>query len=206
MAMDPPPHLVVISSKALIKRGCEHRDLRLPARSRPLSRNDHFGAPRYAFRPLRPLAPALSAGRAPPTPARALLVGRSPPPPPASAQPGFSLQSCGFRTTVLPPDARAGVASPAIVRTCGYLAAVARTHAIQPAIVRARVTGVAVTRARTIPVAAARTDAIPSAGLGVCAFPVAGPEAPARSRRPGAPRILADRVGCLSLRALTERS
>src|SRR5512146_604554 len=81
MAMDPPPHLVVISSKALIKRGCEHRDLRLPARSRPLSRNDHFGAPRYAFRPLRPLAPALPAGRAPPTPARALLVGRSPPPP-----------------------------------------------------------------------------------------------------------------------------
>jgi hypothetical protein len=44
MAMDPPPHVVVISSNALVKRGCEHRDPRLPARSRLLPRNDHFGA------------------------------------------------------------------------------------------------------------------------------------------------------------------
>jgi hypothetical protein len=45
MAMSPPPHLVVISSIALVKRGSDRHDLRLPAQPWPLPRNDHFGAP-----------------------------------------------------------------------------------------------------------------------------------------------------------------
>ena len=130
MAMDPPPHLVVISAKALIKRGCEHRDLRLPARSRPLSAmiisaplamrsTISARSPQHSPQPvLHRLRPAHLSSAA--------LRRR-----PASAQPGFSLQSCGLRTTVLPPDARVGVASPAIVRTCGYpsrLPVLARAH------------------------------------------------------------------------------
>ncbi len=53
MAMDPPPHLVFNSSNALIKRGCECRDLHLGARSRPCPAMIISAAPRYAFRPLR---------------------------------------------------------------------------------------------------------------------------------------------------------
>src|SRR5947207_13066176 len=103
---------------ALTKRGCDRRDLRLPARPRPLSRNDHFSASRYALRRLRPPAPALLADRAPPPPA---------------TQPARYLQPCVLRTTVPPPDTRISVIPPAIPRAGGCPAAVARLPALPPA-------------------------------------------------------------------------
>ena len=74
MAMSPSPHLVVISSIALIKRGSGRRDLRLPAQLRPLPRNDHFGVTRYVFRRFRPPAPAF-----PPAALRRLRPSRTSP-------------------------------------------------------------------------------------------------------------------------------
>jgi hypothetical protein len=63
-----------MSPTALIKRGCDRRDLRLSVWRGPRQRNDHFSGRRYSLGRLRPPArrvPASLAGRAPPPPARA---------------------------------------------------------------------------------------------------------------------------------------
>ena len=114
MAMGPPPHARCYFPDGPDQARLRPRDLRFPARRGPRQRNDHFSACRYSLRRLRPptlRVPASLAGRFPPRPARARPVLRHP--------------LCALRTTVPPPDTRAGVIPPAPVRTHAYPPAVA---------------------------------------------------------------------------------
>jgi len=120
MAMGPPPHARCYFPDGPDQARLRPRDLRFPARRGPRRRNDHFSACRYSLRRLRPPAlrvPASLAGRFPSRPARARPVLRHP--------------LCALRTTVPPPDTRAGVIPPAPVR---IPPAPVRAHAYPPAV------------------------------------------------------------------------
>jgi len=114
MAMGPPPHARCYFPDGPDQARLRPRDLRFPARRGPRQRNDHFSARRYSLRRLRPPAlrvPASLAGRFPLWPAR--------------ARPALRHPLCALRTTVPPPDTRAGVIPPAPVRAHAYPPAVA---------------------------------------------------------------------------------
>src|SRR5690349_14747787 len=169
-----PLMLVVISPTALIKRGCDRRDLRFPARRGPRHRNDHFSARRYSLRRLRP--PALS------VPAS---LGGSFPPRPARARPALRHPLCALRTTVPPPNTRAGVVPSAPVRARAYPPTAALVTGTPLAV--ALVGGTPLAVAHAIPPALTcavitRTEVVRAEVAGAGAF----------SRPSRAPRILAD--------------